>query len=77
MSQLYDKLFGDMVNIFESSVDPEFKIEMNKKLETIKDKLVTIVKFKEDIATEGLKTLEKVMILYIILLYCLCLFFMF
>lgn len=56
-----------MVNIFESSVDSEFKIEMTKKLDTIKEKLVTIVKFKEDIATEGLKTLEKVIIIYIIL----------
>lgn len=49
-----------MVNIFESSVDPEFKIEMNNKLKTIEEKLIEIVKFKEDIAIAGLKTLEKV-----------------
>jgi len=49
-----------MINIFEASVDPEFKNNMNQKLESIKEKLNTIVKFKEDIAIEGLKTIEKV-----------------
>lgn len=49
-----------MVDIFKSSIDPEFKIDMNQKLESIKEKLNTIVKFKEDIAFEGLKTIEKV-----------------
>lgn len=49
-----------MMNITESSVDPDFKSKMNKKLESIKEKLNKIVKFKEDIAIEGLKTLEKV-----------------
>lgn len=48
------------MNITESSVDPDFKSKMNKKLESIKEKLNKIVKFKEDIAIEGLKTLEKV-----------------
>ncbi|KAF0754074.1 dystrophin-like [Aphis craccivora] len=59
VSQLYEKLHGDMINIFESSVDPKFKLDMNQKLESIKEKLNTIVKFKEDIAIEGLKTIEK------------------
>lgn len=53
-----------MINVFKSPVDSEFKIEINQKLESIKDKLNTIVKFKEDIANEGLKTIEKVRILY-------------
>jgi len=60
VSQLYEKLYGDMINIFESSVDTQFKIDMNQKLEFIKEKLNTIVKFKEDIAIVGLKTIEKV-----------------
>lgn len=60
VTQLYEKLNGDMNNMFESSVDSQYKIEMNQKLEFIKEKLNTIVKFKEDIAVEGLKTLEKV-----------------
>jgi len=60
VSQLYEKLHGDMINIFESSVDTKFKIDMNQKLESIKEKLNTIVKFKEDIAIVGLKTIEKV-----------------
>lgn len=51
-----------MKNIFESSVDSEFKIQMNQKLESIEEKLNKIVKFKENIAIEGLKTLENVMI---------------
>ncbi|XP_026807467.1 dystrophin-like [Rhopalosiphum maidis] len=59
VSQLYEKLHGDMINILESSVDPKFKLDMNQKLESIKEKLNTIVKFKEDIAIEGLKTIEK------------------
>ncbi|VVC26815.1 Hypothetical protein CINCED_3A012694 [Cinara cedri] len=59
VSQLYDKLHGDMITIFESTVDPEFKIEMNLKLESIKEKLNKIVKFKEIITIEGLKSLEK------------------
>lgn len=49
-----------MINIFESSVDSEFKIEMNEKLLSIKEKINKIVSFKEDIAIKGLKTLEKV-----------------
>lgn len=49
-----------MINIFEPSVDPKFKLDMNQKLESIKEKLNSIVKFKEDIAIEGLKTIEKV-----------------
>lgn len=48
--------------MFESSVDPKFKNNMNEKLSSIKEKLITIVKFKEDIAVEGLKTIEKVII---------------
>lgn len=63
MSQLYEKLHGDMIIIFESSVDPEFKIVMNQKLESIKEKLNKIVKFKEIITVEGLKTLEKVLLI--------------
>ncbi|XP_022178731.1 dystrophin, isoforms A/C/F/G/H-like isoform X1 [Myzus persicae] len=59
VSQLYEKLHGDMINIFESSVDTKFMIDMNQKLESIKEKLNTIVKFKEDIAIVGLKTIEK------------------
>lgn len=62
VSQLYEKLHGDMINMFESSVDPTFKNNMNEKLSVIKEKLFTIVKFKEDIAIEGLKTIEKVII---------------
>lgn len=62
VSQLYEKLHGDMINMFESSVDPKFKNNMNEKLSSIKEKLFTIVKFKEDIAVEGLKTIEKVII---------------
>lgn len=60
MSQLYEKLHGDMITIFESSVDPKFKIVMNEKLESIKEKLNKIVKFKEIITIEGLKTIENV-----------------
>ncbi|XP_025206146.1 dystrophin, isoforms A/C/F/G/H-like [Melanaphis sacchari] len=59
VSQLYEKLHGDIINILESSVDPKFKLDINQKLESIKEKLNTIVKFKEDIAIEGLKTIEK------------------
>lgn len=56
-----------MNNILESSVNSEFKIQMVQKLESIEEKLNKIVKFKEDIAVEGLKTLENVMIkVYII-----------
>jgi len=50
-----------MINIFESTADPKFKFELNQKLELIKDKLNIIVKFKENIAIEGLKSIEKVM----------------
>lgn len=52
-----------MIIIFESSVDPEFKTVMNQKLESIKEKLNKIVKFKEIITVEGLKTLEKVLLI--------------
>lgn len=62
MTQLYEKLHGDLIKIFESSVDPKFKIQMSEKLESIKTNLNKIVKFKEDIAIQGLKTLEKVTI---------------
>lgn len=56
-----------MNNILESSVNSEFKIQVVQKLESIEEKLNKIVKFKEDIAVEGLKTLENVMIkVYII-----------
>lgn len=44
-------------------MDTKFKIDMNQKLESIKEKLNTIVKFKEDIAIVGLKTIEKVIYL--------------
>jgi len=50
-----------MINIFESTADPKFKFEINQKLELIKDKLNIIVKFKENIAIEGLKSIEQVM----------------
>lgn len=62
MSQLYEKLHEDMINILELSVDPKFNTEINHKLESIKIKLNSILKFKEDIAIEGLKVLEKVKI---------------
>lgn len=62
MSQLYEKLHGDMNNVFESSVDSEFKIQIHQKLESIEEKLNKIVKFKEDVAIEGLKMLENVKI---------------
>jgi len=61
-----------MINIFESSVDTKFKIDMNQKLESIKEKLNTIVKFKEDIAIEGLKTIEKVIYYIYNIIYQLC-----
>lgn len=62
VTQLYEKLNGDMINMFASSVESQYKIEMNQKLEFIKEKLNKIVKFKEEIAIEGLKTMEKVII---------------
>lgn len=65
MSQLYEKLQGDMINIFESLVDLKFKIEMNEKLMSIKEKINKIVTFKEDIAIKGLETSEKVVKKYI------------
>jgi len=51
-----------MVVIFELPVEPKFKIQINQKLESIKEKLVTIANFKENIAIEGLKTVEKVIL---------------
>ncbi|XP_050442847.1 dystrophin-like isoform X2 [Adelges cooleyi] len=59
VSQLYDKLHGDMTKIFESAVDHKFKLNITHKLENIEEKLNKIVTFKEEIAAEGLKTVEK------------------
>lgn len=59
---MYEKLHGDMIHVFESSVDSKFKIEINQKLNSIKENLNKIVKFKENIAVEGLKNFEKVII---------------
>lgn len=49
-----------MTNIIELPADSKFKIEISNKLDSIKEKLVMIVDFKENIAIEGLKTVEKV-----------------